>query len=138
MGFSYNGVAASVTVSGSVTTTQYPTLPQPYAAAALATQTMFSYGGQQAFANDTWVTFHTVTAGKTFYLTDVSVGGDTANRVHIGNNAGTVLYEFGMTNTYQTSGIHLKTPIAFAAGDKVQIKMMSAVNVSYGISGYEA
>lgn len=124
--------STSVSISGAVTTTD-----KSLKNGVGATQTLYSYGGQQAFANETWVTFHNVTAGKTFYLTDVSCGGDTANRVHIGNNAGTILYEFGMANTYATSGIHLRTPIAFAAGDKVQIKMMGAANVSYGISGWE-
>jgi hypothetical protein len=149
--------STTVTISGSVTTTPTTTLPQAYnSAVAITTQTpvLTTDCTSRAYNqnNETTALTYNVTAGKTYYVTDIWCRLTSNNGPHRGfwrlyNGAtqilGAPLDLLTTTTTHTGAGnFHFKTPISFAAASALTIKITQAdangtVIFSTGLNGYE-
>ena len=131
MGFMFNGLTGtSVTISGSVAAG----LPTP-----TATQTIQNKTATSGDAN--YHTIHTVTAGKTLYITDIvltETSGTNCNFFFSIDNGASALFNLPVSSGVLggNSNIHFVTPIKVAASEVVAFKV-SAGNGKCLISGFE-
>ena len=111
------------------------------AGAAANGQTLKVYTGTVSVATGATVTLETVTAGKTFYITDIYIGANTATQFQVTvNAASTAIFNAfckGDTGPIQMPG--LETQPSAAAGTVVQLVLgaAAATTAAYYLAGYE-
>lgn len=140
MGTNFSSGQTSATIVGS--TANFPT---PSANQTIVTYSTSKSG--QAITAGTGVTVGTVTAGKTFYCTNISVEQNSNNvgttwNLRDGGVAGTLKASgvIGMANgweRYSGGAITLPTPIAFTGGNAINLDVNNTSTVIYVISGFE-
>lgn len=135
MGFQFNGLKAAVTISGSVGIG----FPSPTTNQTIVQK---AYGkGYQAITAGTGATLYTVTAGKTLYISSLTVCGalGAANSIEIRDNGsgGTIIYG---SRTYEgTSETYARqtfpTPLKFSTN--VWIDVAANASITWAFSGWE-
>ncbi|GAC1375201.1 MAG: hypothetical protein NVSMB4_03200 [Acidimicrobiales bacterium] len=125
------------------TGTLTPTL-RVNAGGAGAGQTLKSYTGTQALSTtaSTTITLETVTAGKTFFITDIMVTSNTGSVFTVTINAGsTAIYNsFCKGDTGPISNVGIETQPSAGSGTVVNLVLglaATATTCAYVVNGYE-
>ncbi len=104
-------------------------------------QSLKTYVGTQSLAAATPITLETVTAGKTFYVTDIYVGANSATPFAVTINAGaTAIFQgFCKGDTGPVALMGIETQPAAGTGAVVQLVLgtAAATTAAYMIAGYE-
>lgn len=104
-------------------------------------QTLKSYTGTQNVATGATITLETVTAGKTFFITDIYVGSNTATQFSVTINSGAtaVFNGFCKGDTGPINLMGIETQPSATSGSVVQLVLgtAAATTAAYMINGYE-
>jgi len=122
------------------TTGNAPTLRTNAGGPALG-QSLKTYVGNQSVSTGATITLETVTVGKTFYITDIYVGGNTATVFPVTINAGpTAIFQgFCKGDTGPVVLMAIETQPTAGTGVVVQLVLgtAAATTAAYMINGYE-
>lgn len=89
-----------------------------------------------AVAN-TWYLIHTVTTGKTYYISGISISGPVST-VFIGTgNAGSEVKIFAAKSDTGFNVVSFSTPIKISSDTKISGRFDSNTNVSFTLIGWE-
>ena len=114
------------------------------AGGAAAGQTLKSYTGTQVLSTTlaTTITLETVTAGKTFYITDIMITSNTGSffPVTINANATGIFNSFCKGDTGPISNVGIETQPSAGSGTVVNLVLglaATATTAAYVVNGYE-
>jgi hypothetical protein len=111
------------------------------AGAASYGQTLKSYVGTQSVATGATITLETVTAGKTFYITDIYIGSNTGTVFSVAINAASVPifngYCKGDTGPIVLPGMETQPSAPAASVVQLVLGTAAATTATYMINGYE-
>lgn len=129
-------LALLVDTTGSLT----PTLRVSAGAAGVG-QTLKNYNGFQSIVAGASVPLETVAAGKTFYLTDVYISGNTSTQFQVTITANGVSifsgYCKGDTGAIQMAGMETQPSCPAGAAVVLVLGTAAATTASYMITGFE-
>lgn len=106
-------------------------------------QTAKQYTGKNATSTTlaTTITLETVTAGKTYYMTDISIFTDSTTSIDGSINAGgTPIYRFGTSTTAPLQMAGMETQPYGSSGQTVVLVLpptTSVQNVWFNVAGFE-
>lgn len=104
-------------------------------------QSLKVYTGTQSLASGATVTLETVTTGKTFYITDIYVGSNSATQFAVTiNAAGSAIFNgFCKGDTGPIGLMGIETQPSASSGQLVQLVLGTAASTTaaYMICGYE-
>jgi len=111
------------------------------AGGAAAGQSLKTYVGTQSVAAAITLTLETVTAGKTFYITDIYVGSNTATVFQVTVSAGpTAIFQGfckGDTGPISLMGIETQPSASTGTVVTVAFTLAASTTAAFMISGYE-
>lgn len=94
-------------------------------------------------AAGTWVEIHTVTTGKTFFVTGIIMSTDSDSaRVHLGTGASasevSILTMWaGKITNFRDVQVMLETPLKFSSGTRISAQNNTANATYYSLVGWE-
>ena len=93
----------------------------------------------QTTAADTWVEIHTVTTGKTFYVSGIVLSTEAAAKMTMNLGIGAAAAEVNIFRAalLETLPLMFPTPIKFSSGTRISVKSSVADASFYNLIGWE-